>query len=750
MNTFSNGINYADGDAPIIMPPAIEALNYDGWYYKNIVKGKKINWYIPFGTNVTVNNLKMVQASLKLLNKVSAPFITVYTKPTGSGDAASWYKARRTYIVPAVTLTNGQNYNFWAEVGAVCPVPSVQGHTNVKLVVDSFSSRGSMSQTDQILLIAISSNSSSNAGNVEFILKQFDIIKSNETLNYLVSNDELYTSFNMNMDTYTTSATDTRKPGNTPAFVTYNPANSVTKTTKLGGQKVNIGRNASLNNTVIDNWQLPRLGNVAGKESSSVADDNTGTIFNNFFASVDFKVLTTVPGACCSVEAFGEDGTTQTKVYVDAEGAIRIQYKGTDLISKGFVNAGDEIAGSEYGWTTRDYQGTLELGKWYRLTHIVHFSSELYEDIVSVKLHELTAEDGVAAGPALWDIQDNTWEAYYVLHPEQAANGNLAPSIDSLQFQCRGSPVNVDVLTVKNVIYTSSRTMPVRSLANLYTTVKGIITYYSGNQDPTSTETMTNARYAFLATGGFSLERGFDTIRARPMDQIGRFDVTDAVQVGLSVSMFNQKLGTFDAVSDTFTYDSLTVSAQEFVGGLTVGNVLSVGKYSTLYSDFVSYVRTYFGYSGGFSSLFNAASEFEINNGVFDANALMNLMTGSQETATGAYTRDLSGSIVIGNINKLLRYAVDANVFGNRDPQTKNYGLADGFVAGDMVWIPEGTTIKLNLDIDAESFAPVNNAGPENVSQETNYSANNFSSQTSATTTNITRILTAPLLIKMI
>jgi hypothetical protein len=105
---------------------------------------------------------------------------------------------------------------------------------------------------------------------------------------------------------------------------------------------------------------------------------------------------------------------------------------------------------------------------------------------------------------------------------------------------------------------------------------------------------------------------------------------------------------------------------------------------------------------------------------------------------------------VIGNINKLLRHAVDANVFGNRDPQTKNYGVADGFVAGDMVWIPEGTTIKLNLDIDAESFAPVNNSGPENVSQETNYSANNFSSQTSATTTNITRILTAPLLIKMV
>lgn len=749
MNTFSNGINYADGDAPIIMPPAIEALNYDGWYYKNVVKGKKINWYIPFGASCRITDLKMVQASLKLLNKTSAPFFTVYTKPTGSGDAASWYHARKTYIIPATTLVNGQSYNFWAEVGAVCPVPAVAGHTNVKLVVDSYSSKGSMAQTDQILAIAFGTNSSSNAGNVEFVLREIDLIKTTETMQYLVSNDELFTSFNMSFDAMTVATTDARKPGNSPAFATYCPANCVTKATKLGGQKVNIGHNALTNDSFVDGLQLPRLGNVAGKETSSVADDNTDTIFNNFFASIDFKVLTNAAGVCCSVEAFGEDGTTQCKVYADADGALRVQYKGVDLVSKGHVAAGDEIANG-YGWTTRDYAGTLSLDKWYRLTQVIHFSETTGSDMVRVVLHELTQEDGTEAGPALWDITDNTWEAYYLYHSEQAPNGNLAPSVDCLQFQCRSSLVNVDVLTVKNVIYSTSKTAPVSSLGELLTSVKGVVTYYSGNQDPASVEVMDNARYAFMATGGFSLERGFDTIRARPMDAIGRFDVTDAVQVGLPLALFNGKLGAFDVVSDTFAFDELHVSASEFVGSLTLNNVISVGKYSTLYSDFVSYVRTYFGYSGGFSSLFNAASEFEINGGVFDAAALMNLMTGSQETAAGAYTRDLSGSIAIGNINKLLRYAVDANVFGNRSPSVKNFGVADGFQVGDMVWIPEGTTIKLNLDIDAESFAPVNNEGPANVVQETNFTSGNFSSNTNATTTNICRVLTAPLLIKMV
>jgi hypothetical protein len=44
MNTFSNGINYADGDAPTIMTPAIEAMGYDGWYYNSteIVRNLKI------------------------------------------------------------------------------------------------------------------------------------------------------------------------------------------------------------------------------------------------------------------------------------------------------------------------------------------------------------------------------------------------------------------------------------------------------------------------------------------------------------------------------------------------------------------------------------------------------------------------------------------------------------------------------------------------------------------------------------
>lgn len=776
MNTFSNGINYADGDAPTIMTPAIEAMGYDGWYYKNSARGKKINWYIPVETNTRVTDLRMMYVLLKLINPVSSPFITIYTKPTGTGDAAAWYHSRVTYIVPTMSFVAGRKYCFWAEIGAVSPAPSVENHTNVKLIVDTFSSRGSLGQTDQILFIAFSSNSSSAAGNVEFILNNISLVKTSEQVDFLLSNDELFTSMNMDFNAMTVSTTDTRLPGNKPAFVAYAPSNCVTKATKIGGQKANIGHNATSNDGTIDNLKMPRLGNVAGKITSSVATDNTGTIFNNFFTNVDFTVLSTVSGAQCTIEAWGQDQTTSTKVYANNNGEIKVQYSGTDLISKGFVNSEDEIINAEgqttaYGWTTRDYAGSLQIGKWYRLSQVVHFSNVLYSDMVHICLYELTGEDGIVAGPALWDIVDNTWEAYYVLDPEESPNGNLAPTVDCIQFQCRDSPVNVDVLTVKNVIYSSSKTIEVGSMNQLATGVKGIVTYFGGNSDPESILLEDGAKYAFLATGGYQMERGFDDIRAYPKDQINRYDVTDAIQVSFDVKTFNEKLGlykdisnvdvvstSFNKVSDTFAVDSISLLSNEFVSGLSVERIMSVGKYSTMYSDFVNYVKTYFGYNGGFSSLFNAASEFEINSGVFDASAFMNLITGSAETESGAYVRDLSGSITISNINKLLRYAVDANVFGNRnggntasDPTNRNnYGVADGFIDGDILWIPAGTTVKLNLDIDAESFAPVNNIGPVNISQETNLTNGNFTTNTSSTTTNISRVLTAPLMIKMI
>jgi hypothetical protein len=263
--------------------------------------------------------------------------------------------------------------------------------------------------------------------------------------------------------------------------------------------------------------------------------------------------------------------------------------------------------------------------------------------------------------------------------------------------------------------------------------------------------------YVLQASGGFEMERGFDTIKLAEQEAPEYVDVTDAIQITMDVATFNGKLDltSFDEVTDSFATDEITISAEDLTAGVTnAAQVLSVGKYSTLYSDFQSYVASYFGFNGGFSSLFTAASEFAIDtDNVFDGASFVALLTGSGSVdPSGRYISDLSGAITIGNLAKLLKYSVDGNVFGNRDPEVKNWGVKDGFVAGDLIWVPEGTTITLNLAIDAEAFAPLNNAGVTYGSQvqNTTYTDGLFALETTATTTLINRIAKAPLLIKLV
>lgn len=283
--------------------------------------------------------------------------------------------------------------------------------------------------------------------------------------------------------------------------------------------------------------------------------------------------------------------------------------------------------------------------------------------------------------------------------------------------------------------------------------------------------------FAFYASGGFTMEKGFPNIKLTTERPVIQYDVTQALQVTFDVRTFNHKLGlikdasninvldtSFNLVADRFTNDSITISAAEFVTGMASSQVISVGTYATLYSDFVSYVGTYFGYTGGFETLFSNGYDFQFTNPVFDANSFISIINESITDASGAYVKLLDGSITVNDINAIIAYAVDSNIFGNRTPLTgitasdpsnnSNYGINDGFVAGDLIFIPTGSTITLTLAVDNENINSINNIGPTNVISATassnNTSANGyFSETTTAAVNNIRRTLTAPILIKL-
>lgn len=303
--------------------------------------------------------------------------------------------------------------------------------------------------------------------------------------------------------------------------------------------------------------------------------------------------------------------------------------------------------------------------------------------------------------------------------------------------------------------------------------------------------------YALQGTGGFSTTQGFATVHRLVETLIAQYDVTDSVEVLFDVRDFNRKLNLYkdasnidisagpvyyDSINDLLLNNSISLSAAEFRAGvlateIVAERVISVGRYSTLYSDFAAYVAAYFGLPSattsstalGVATLFSSEYNLNPNGGVFDKAAFKTLMTASADVS-GAYISTLTGDITISNITKLLRNAVDANPFGNRDPSAgttagdpshrANYGVSDGFYANDLLFIPSaGINITLNLVIDSEGFPlPLNNMGPSfssvtGASQDLAFGADtstsSFSATSSATTILITRTLAAPLLLRL-
>jgi hypothetical protein len=251
----------------------------------------------------------------------------------------------------------------------------------------------------------------------------------------------------------------------------------------------------------------------------------------------------------------------------------------------------------------------------------------------------------------------------------------------------------------------------------------------------------TNEIFAYPGTGGYSTIQTMNTIQRLPEQQINIFDTTGSVQILMPVSVFNAKLGLFktnrsssngflldtmytsdfyDNSENRLKNDSIILTALDFKQNIPQpSSIVSVGKFSTLYTDFANYVASYFHLANpsvdsvGFATLFNNDFHFDPNQGIFDASALYQIINGNNVIDPNNHSgiTNLSGTVTISNITSILRYAVDANPFGNRDPNnginaidpsnSANYGVSDGFMAGDIIFIPNnGFSIQLNLNIN--------------------------------------------------
>jgi len=173
---------YADGSPPVPIP--LLRYGYQGWYYTNSASWvntapsvrNKINWYLLPNTAIsTVGDLRYIRLNLHLFSSVSTPFLTVYTKATGSGDAGGWYKSKRVYVVDAAAaaaLSNNNSYCFYMNWNGYSVAPFTVAHNNVALSLTTVGGGavGEFGSGEGVFAYSVGTDSGAAPGNVEFIL----------------------------------------------------------------------------------------------------------------------------------------------------------------------------------------------------------------------------------------------------------------------------------------------------------------------------------------------------------------------------------------------------------------------------------------------------------------------------------------------------------------------------------------------------------------------------------------------------
>lgn len=275
---------------------------------------------------------------------------------------------------------------------------------------------------------------------------------------------------------------------------------------------------------------------------------------------------------------------------------------------------------------------------------------------------------------------------------------------------------------------------------------------------------MGGSLYVIDGSGGYVIQQNLQDISLNNQTILNQYDVSAAIQIRLGVRPLNSAIGiekdgdnlnvvssTFDASNELFVPDSITFDSKDLLESIEEKNILSIGKMSTLYSDFNYTVEKYFGLPDGFGSLFSEEHARTLNNGVFDISGLYAIMNGNNFNIEGSYVSDLSGSFTITDVTKKMRYIVDTNIFDNRDTADVSYNVQDGFIENDLIYIPDGVTVTIKVDIEKEIYAPRNNVGPYNllaVDASINYydATSGLRKVTTSSVTNITQSYTVPIL----
>lgn len=207
--------------------------------------------------------------------------------------------------------------------------------------------------------------------------------------------------------------------------------------------------------------------------------------------------------------------------------------------------------------------------------------------------------------------------------------------------------------------------------------------------------------YAIPAIGGFNIEQHFGTIPLVTVLETKELDLTLALQLKVNVRTFNEKIGlikdasnnvilqtSFDASNNSFAIQDISFGYQDLIPDIATDNIISVGGFSTMYRDFERNVINYYNVDNA-SYLFNNSSRSIIEGPYFTKDDFVDMFT----TTNSNEAYDISGEINIYRISTMLQNLYSNDPFQNRVNKT----YEEGFIAGDIILISSGITIRLDL-----------------------------------------------------
>ena len=211
------------------------------------------------------------------------------------------------------------------------------------------------------------------------------------------------------------------------------------------------------------------------------------------------------------------------------------------------------------------------------------------------------------------------------------------------------------------------------------------------------------SHYAITGKGGFSIKESY-AMKLEPIRQLGKYDMTNAVQILFPAELLNGLLGGFNEMTKEFNNNQIIITADQLLNTVQKEDILSVGAFDSMYYDYQNYINNYFGFTLNGVSLFTNESQIEFNNGVFNKNCLYSVLHEKRICSFSGEIKDaLNGYIEIKDISEMLYKINELDLFGNRPMQSSSHDICKGFIDGDLIYISDGIHIKLDTEMTIDS-----------------------------------------------